>query len=119
MSETLHYRGVATKIMQPQGQTVMDVARGILKERNYSINEYYKGNAIQCLTEDFNYEFFFHPRTQSLYKITRVEHEPDEDIIEAKLIGFDNSQIAYELRYYNGGAGFEECLEEAFDKLNL
>ena len=25
--------------------------------------------------------------------------------------------IEYELRYYNGGAGFGECMEEAFDKL--
>jgi|GEM_PF-2346808 hypothetical protein len=119
MSETVHYIGFATKIMQPHGKTVMDVAKSILKEKGYEINEYFKEDAILCLTEDFDSEFFFYPKTQSLYKITRVEHEPDEDIIEAKLIGFDDSQIAYELRYYNGGAVFEECLEEAFDKLNL
>lgn len=28
-----------------------------------------------------------------------------------------NGTIEYEVRFYNGGVGFSECLEEAFDKI--
>ena len=102
MSETVHYKGVAIKIEQPNDKTLLDVAKGILKERNYDIPDYYD-NAIECLTQD-------------LYKITKEHHDLDEEIIKADLM--DDGTIVYELRYYNGGAGFEECMEEAFNKLD-
>jgi hypothetical protein len=114
MSETVHYRGVATKIEQPNDQTLIDVAKAILKDRNKEIADYYD-NAIQCLCEEFNDEYFYHPKTQTLYSITKTSHELDEEIIKAKLN--QHGKIEYELRYYDGGAGFEECMEEAFNKL--
>jgi hypothetical protein len=116
MSETVHYKGVANKIKQPNDKTLIDVAEEILKERNYGMANYYD-SAIECICQEFNNEFFYHPKTQTLYEISYTDHDLDEEIITAKYIGFDNSQVGFELRYYNGGAGFEECLEEAFDKL--
>ena len=115
MSETVHYKGIATKIEQPNDKTLLDVAKGILKERNYDIPDYYD-NAIECLTQEFYEEFFYHPKTKNIYKITKEHHDLDEDIIKADLM--DDGTIVYELRYYNGGAGFQECMEEAFDKLD-
>jgi hypothetical protein len=115
MSETVHYRGVATKIEQPNDKTLIEVAESILKERNIELDEYYEGNSIKQLCEDMHYEFFYYPGTNSLYSITRECVDQYDDIIQAELK--DNGTIEYDLKYYNGGAGFEECLEEAFDKL--
>ena len=115
MSETVHYKGVATKIEQPNNQTLIDVAKDILKERNKEIDDYYD-NAIECLTQEFYNEFFYYPKTQTLYSITKTDHDLEEEIIKAE--PKEDGTIEYELRYYNGGAGFEECMEEAFDKLH-
>lgn len=114
MSETVHYRGIATKIDIQKGDTVLDLACRILKERHKEIASYYE-NALECLCNNYDEEFFYHPKTNTLYKISHTQYEPDEEIIKAKLK--DDGTIEYELRYYNGGAGFEECLEEAMDKL--
>ena len=116
MSETVHYKGIAIKIEQPNDKTLLDVAKGILKERNYDIANHYD-NAIECLTQEFYEEFFYHPKTQNLYKITKEGHDLEQEIIKADLM--DDGTITYELRYYNGGAGFEECMEEAFDKIDV
>ena len=114
MSETVHYKGNATLVVVPPGKTLIEVAMGILKEHNVRIESYHD-NAIECLCDTYYREYFFHPKTQSLYELDNVEHEPDDEIILANLEP-DNS-ITYELRYYNGGAGFDECLEKAFNKL--
>ena len=112
MSEIVHYKGVATRINQPNDKTLIDVAKDILKERNKKIKDYYD-NAIECLCDNYSHEFFYHPKSQTLYKITK-EDLVDEEIIKAK--PKIDGTIDYELKYYNGGAGFHECLEEAFDK---
>lgn len=116
MSETVHYRGIATKIEQPIGKTLIDVAKDILTERNKKIASYYD-NPIECLCDTYYKEFFYHPKTQTLYKLDNHECDPYDDIIMA--VSKENGIINYELRYYNGGVGFIECLEEAFDKLNV
>ena len=72
MSETVHYKGVATKIGQPNDKTLLEVAENILSERNYEIADYYD-NAIECLTQEFYNEFFYHPKTQNLYSITKED----------------------------------------------
>jgi hypothetical protein len=115
MSETVHYKGVATKVKQPKKKTLNDLAENILKERNIEIEKSYNGNHIEQLCEDMCYEFFYYPKTKSLYSITKEDVDQDEYIIKAELK--DNGTIEYDLKYYNGEAGFEECLEEAFDKL--
>ena len=114
MSETVHYRGIATQIAPFDDKTALDVAKEILENKGVYIAECYD-NAIDCLTEKFYNEYFFHHKTQKLYNITKTEHDLDDDIIKASLN--EDGTIEYELRYYNGGAGFDECMEEAFDKL--
>ena len=114
MSETVHYRGIATKIEQPFEKSLVEVAKEILRERNIEIATYYD-NAIECLCDEFGNEFFFHPKTKNLYKIEHTERDNDEEIIKA--IEKEDNTIEYELKYYNGAAGFSECLEQAFDEM--
>jgi len=114
MSKTEHYRGVATKINIPRDKSLIQVAEDILSKEKVKIDKYYK-NALEQLTEDCSDKYFFHYKTGILYSLESKEIDPYEDIIRAEIK--DETTIEYELRYYNGGAGFSECLEEAFDNL--
>jgi len=114
MSETVHYKGVATLISREE-QAEID-AKIILAEKGDNKDDYYS-TWVEQLCDHYYKDYFYHPNTKSLYEISYTEHDLDEEIIHAKYVGFDNSQIGFELRYYNGGAGFNECLEEAFNKL--
>jgi hypothetical protein len=115
MSETVHYKGTATKIYQDLGKTVEEMAQQILLNRGFDSKPSWADNYIEALCEMFSNEFFYHPKSMSLYKVDRWEHEQDEEIIKANKIGTD--KFEFELRYYNGGAGFGECLEEALDEV--
>ena len=117
MSETVHYRGVATKVDIPEGKTLVQVAEDILKSRDpqYKIPAYSDG-PLEYLCDHYNEEYFFHVGKQTLYMITKASIDIDEDIIRAKELA--DGTIVYELKYYNGGAGFEECLEKAMDNLD-
>ena len=114
MSETEHYKGTATKINIPKDKSLNEVAEEILKESNIKKMGYYN-SSIEQLTEDWSDKDFFHYKTGTLYKLEGKEIDPDEDIIRAEIK--DETTIEYELRFYNGGVGFSECLEEAFDKI--
>lgn len=115
MSETVHYKGTATKVEIPEGLTVEQVAATILAEANMSRPSYWDTD-LEYLGCVFDYEYFFYPQTQSLYKITQYEVGSTKDITEASTN--KDGIIEYELRYCNGGTRFEEALKEAFDKLN-
>ena len=117
MSETVHYKGRAIKVSNGLDSS-KEYAISVLRERNKSIDHYYKGNAIECLCDNYHEEFFFHPKTNDIYKIeSKNDVNIYDDIIKANKIR--DGVIEYELKYYNGGAGFTECLEEAFDKLYI
>ena len=114
MSETVHYRGVATKINIPSDKSLINVAEDILKKEKVKIDNYYE-NTLQQLNEDCSDSYFFHSKTGTLYSLESKEIDLYEDIIRAEIK--DETTIEYELKFYNGGAGFSECLEEAFAKL--
>jgi hypothetical protein len=115
MSETVYYKGTAIEI-KPKGKTLNDVAENILKNQNKEIPSYYS-NAIECLCDEYYNEYFFHEKTQKLYKLDTDGYEDDGDIIRASKN--EDESISFELRFYNGGASFDECLEEAFDNLYI
>jgi len=118
MSETVHYKGVATKLEPKEGQSLTDVAKNIFKERGMEIPSYYSDEAsVTALTEVMYQEFYYNRKTDTLYQLNNEDIEIEGEIIDAKEIS--PGKIEYELQYYNGGAGFEECLNEAFDKLEI
>lgn len=113
MSETVHYRGVAKKLMLDNDEeTYLDFAKRELEVRNKPKKDYYS-DEIEQLCGDYGEEFFFYKNV--LYLLDYEELEQDEEIIKASII--DDNTINFELRFYNGGAGFDECLEEAFNEI--
>jgi hypothetical protein len=112
MSETVHHRGTITEVEPPKGITLEDYAKQLLTERGKTIRSYHK-NGIDALCDTFYGEFFSYKET--LYSIDDKDLDPDGTIIRAKVLS--PKVIEYELRFYNGGASFQECLEEALDTL--
>lgn len=115
MSETVHYKG---KIQfNTEGlNNCIERAREILKKRGEELKDYYN-NEVEQLCDDYYKEYFYHSKTETLYKIlSQEDHDLDEEIIKVTKTT-DPWVLEYELRYYNGGAGFAECLEEALNKL--
>lgn len=68
----------------------------------------------ELLLNDFYEEFVVY--NDVLYSVLKEEIDMDEDIFIAKVN--KNGDIDFEVKYYNGGCGFEEAIEEAIDKLN-
>lgn len=115
MSETVHYKGTAKPVKLLPNQTQEEFAETyLLMAGKTKLQDYYK-SWVEYLADEFYDDFFYHAGTKTLYKITKVGHDLDEEIIRAEKL--PNGTIEYELRYYNGGAGFSECLEEAMDKI--
>lgn len=77
--------------------------------------EYFE-SFLEYFLDKYYRDFFYDKKTDTLYRIEDKNYDPSGDIIEAKRL--DSNNIEYILQYYNGGARFEECLEEALDKLN-
>jgi hypothetical protein len=116
MSKTVHYRG-KLKFNSEGHYNCIKSAREILQNKNEKLKDYYE-NELEHLCDEYYEEYFYHPKTETLYEIiSKFEHDLEEEIIEVKRTD-DPWEFEYELRYYNGGAGFTECLEEAMDKLN-
>lgn len=116
MSETVHYRG-KLQFDTDGFNNCVKTAREILKKRGKEFDDHYS-NEVEQLCDDYYDEYFYYPRTETLYKIlSKTEHDLYEEIIKVETTN-DPWVLEYELRYYNGGAGFTECLEEALDKLD-
>lgn len=105
MSETEHYKGKLIKIDGLDGLSFSEAIE-VLKEK-YEIEEsdyYEEDNYLE--SENLIYI------NNVFYEMQRKQYDAYDDIIEAKKI--DNG-YEFELRYYNGGCGFSEALEEAID----
>jgi hypothetical protein len=112
MSRT--HRGKAMKMNCENGETTLQLAKRILDYENIVIASYYT-DALDCLCGELEERYFFHKEYDTIYRLNNNEFNPDDEVIVATRIS--PVQIEYEVRFYNGGAGFDECIEEAFDKL--
>jgi len=113
MSETVHYRGTLTKV-DTKGKTVNEYATEFIDSKGIGVDDYYD-SPVEHLVDDFYEIFYYHKPSKTLYLIKRQRVEIDEDIIKAERL--DSGVIEFELKYYNGGAGFEECLDEAIENM--
>lgn len=112
MSETVCYTGKAIKVVSGD---IEGVAQQILADKHVKLEKYYK-SAIEQLCCDFDEEFFVDEKTTTLYTLETNRYSPEDELIEAT--SNEDGTIDFRLVYYNGGAGFHECLQEAFDNLN-
>lgn len=112
MSETVHYKGTATFLAS--GEDVEPKARHLLLIRGIKEKPDYHYTWAEFIADKYYTEFFYHIGNRELYAINYKELDPNE-LIQASRN--NNGSIDFHLLYYNGGAGFSECLEEAINKL--
>jgi len=100
MSEVEHIRGK----LRPTGKTIEEYVGDIELSYPYStIDEYFRENFYRVATE-----------VEGLvYTIVSENIEPYGDIFNS--IKGEDGSYTFEIKYYNGGCGFEEALEEALE----
>ena len=98
MSETEHFKGKLT----PTGKTVEQYMKFV------DTPSYYDNK-----TEHFNDEFcsVAVEIDGEVYAIVRNEYEDGDDIFESSKN--EDGTIDFQVKYYNGGCGFGEAMEEA------
>lgn len=113
MSETVHYKG---KLIKVKTDDINEFIDQVLTDRKVTGDtlEYYN-DKLDCFKNEFYEEYYYNDKDGSLYKILH-EDCPYNEVISA--YNLDDSTIAFELLFYNGGASFNECLDEAVQKLN-
>ena len=50
-----------------------------------------------------------------IYRVVKEDVDPDNGIFRAGKI--NDNEIEFEVRYYNGGRGFNEAIDEAFENM--
>ena len=111
MSETVHYKGTLTALERLDGETLEEQCKRLLGGKplpsffnNYEeflLDENYKTMTVQNGT---------------LYEVAKITLDADDDIFNAHLRA--DGKIDFEVRYYNGGCGFDEAITEALEKLD-
>ena len=112
MSETVHYKGKAVKVNCEDNE---EYSLKILELKSTARLDFYD-SALEQIIQEYSTDFFYDSTNEILYSIEYESHDLEEEIIKAEIQ--KDGSIDFELRFYNGGAGFEECLQEAMDKLN-
>ena len=113
MSEMEHHIGKLKKVEPLENETTIQLMNRILFEHGKIEMPSYCSDIKDWFSDEFREKYFLH--NDIVYKVSDKEFEDDSDIIQAELES--DGTIKYQLRYYNGGACFDECLEEALNKL--
>jgi len=104
MSETVHYKGTLKMCIKRHNETLEEQCKRIIREDNDSYKE--------MLLGEFYQEYIVYD--DILYLVAEKKNiEPDGDIFIMNE-NMDGS-LAFEVRYYNGGCGFDEAIEYAFE----
>lgn len=112
MSEMVHYNGKLKLVDRLPNETLEDQCKRLLETDE--VTKYY--DSYREMFEDVLYDRYV-INDNNIYEIlSKKRHEYDEDIFIMK----DNKDgtYDYEVMYYNGGCGFTEAIEEAFENLN-
>ena len=109
MSRVEHWIGTLDRIKFGEERTYPEKIK--LLEKEYDLEGVQTDIPISTnYDEDLVYYY------GEFYSIDKGEADPNEDIIRAER---DNSDlIQFELKFYNGGVGFSECLEEALETID-
>ena len=119
MSETVFYIGKAKKLPLDERETLEMKCKSLCNENGItelkSYNDTWQEEVIDIKIDEKSYDRKYVIAKGNVYQILEIENREYDDMIEAR----ENSDgtIGYFLRYYNGGAGFGECFEEAIGKL--
>lgn len=117
MSEIVHYIGKLKEVVPREGETLQEVAKKIYDQAGFTMSDYWKerfdGNWVKALCGET--ENYVRHNGRLFEVLQKISIDPDGDIANAS--ENDDGTINYEVKYYNGGAGFNEAIDEALSKL--
>tara|TARA_R110000796_G_scaffold181330_1_gene297901 strand:+ start:40306 stop:40668 length:363 start_codon:yes stop_codon:yes gene_type:complete len=111
MSRTEYHIGKLTEI-DLKGKTIDQFAKELSGKETYAS---YYDNWLEFFNDEYRKTHYYHVASGKLYSIEDRELDEHSEIIKARRLSPDS--IEYELKWYNGGAGMEECMDEALDQL--
>jgi hypothetical protein len=110
MSEVVHYRGTLTKFEKLENETLEEQCRWIAENRE--MPDYFD-SYIEFFEDEYYKEFVI--VHGDIYCVSKQRIDVDEDIFSSKRV--NNSVIEFEVKYYNGGCGFNEAIDEALKNI--
>jgi hypothetical protein len=111
MSETVHYKGVLIKIDRFEEENLEEQCKRLLENRELPS---YFNSYEECLLDEHYHKMTI--QNGEVYRVEKEEVDPDGGMFNASLK--ENGEIIFEVRYYNGGCGFDEAIEEAMKNIN-
>jgi hypothetical protein len=111
MSDYEQHVGKLVKVAPAGDETLEDLMRRILAEENIEMEQYHEDYA-ECFRDELYEKYVIFNNT--VYKVDAERLEDYDDIMHGVLA--DNGDIFFTLRFYNGGCGFDEAIEEAIKK---
>jgi len=110
MSKKVHYKGVLKPIKKLEGETLEDQCRRL--SNITELPSYYESYE-EYLRYESDRKMIIHKGVVYQAEVEIVDQ--DGDIFRAHIN--NNNEIEYEVRYYNGGCGFNEAIEEAINRI--
>lgn len=110
MSEVVHYRGKLYEVEKLENETLEEQCKRLLE--NKELDEFYDSYKEMLLDDLSDY---FTEHNEVIYRITKENVDIDEDIFQMNKN--EDGSISFEVKYYNGGCGFSEAIEEAFENI--
>lgn len=112
MSETVHYKGILKEVKRYEGETLEEQCKRLME--NKDLPSYYDTYEEYLLDENYRKITI---QNGIVYRVEKEEVDPYSDIFNARMN--ENGEIEFEVRYYNGGCGFDEAIEEAVKNIKL
>jgi hypothetical protein len=110
LSETVHYKGVLKKVEKQEGEQLEEQCKRLLEDKELPS---YFDSYQEWLLDQFYQEIII--QNGVVYRVEKEDVDPYGDIFNASLQS--NGEIEFEVRYYNGGCGFDEAIEEAMENI--
>jgi len=113
MSHTEYHRGKATRVEIPHLYTVQEYMLELVKKaEGLEQRPSWAEDTLEWFEDVFQNKYYFHQESESLYKLENKEFDPNTEAIIATPI--TDTTFDYLMVFYNGGASYNECMDEAY-----
>jgi len=115
MSYYEHYKGILIKVEKLENESLEEQCKRLLEGKiaQEVILPNYYNSYEEMLLDEFYEEYYVY--NGILYSMYRESIDSDGDIFNAN--EGENGTINFEVRYYNGGCGFNEAIEESIKNI--
>lgn len=113
MSDDVHYKGKLKRLAVEGHEEIETYAKTYVEEQGDELKSYcddytehlrYEYNDKFVVIDDILWEVITKEEQDAYGSVFNLRHSKDDE-------------YTYEVKYYNGGCGFEEALQEAFDEM--